>query len=222
MPNLTRILIADDHPLVRGALREAVASAIANFEIVESCNIEQLKKELENNAEVDLVLLDLAMPGACDFSGLVQLRAKHPCVPIVIVSGNEDLSVMRRCIDFGALGFIPKTTDFDTMRVAIGKVLEGAIWTPLDFDLATPADCATSELVRRLMSLTPQQMRVLTLLSDGLLNKQIANALSVSEATVKADVSAVLQKLDVDNRTQAVIIARKILSTSAPPEILEN
>ena len=117
---------------------------------------------------------------------------------------------MRRCIDFGASGFVPKTTEMDAMRIAIRSVLDGGTWTPPDVDLTTPADRDTADIVRRLSSLTPQQVRVLMMLSEGLLNKQIAYELSVSEATVKAHVSAILQKLGVESRTQAVIAASKI------------
>jgi hypothetical protein len=138
------------------------------------------------------------------------LRAQHPGVPVVVVSGNEDRGVMRRCIDFGASGFIPKTTDLEVMRAAIREVLEGGAWTPPDVDLSAPADKDTADIVRRMASLTPQQVRVLMMLSEGLLNKQIAYELTVSEATVKAHVSAILQKLGVESRTQAVITAKKI------------
>ncbi len=206
----TRIIIADDHPLVRGALRQAVASAVPGSAIVECGDLDELTNELEQNHDADLVLLDLAMPGVRGFSGLMYLRAQHPGVPVVVVSGNEDRMVMRRCIDFGASGFIPKTTEMDAMRVAIRNVLDGGTWTPPDVDLTTPADRDTADIVRRLSSLTPQQVRVLMMLSEGLLNKQIAYELSVSEATVKAHVSAILQKLGVESRTQAVIAASKI------------
>lgn len=205
----TKIVIADDHPLVRGALREAVAGAVAGSEITECGDLETLSAAL-GKAGADLVLLDLSMPGVRGFSGLMYLRAQHPDTPVVVVSGNEDRSVMRRCIDFGASGYIPKTTDIEVMRQAIRAILEGQTWTPPDVDLAAPADKETADLVRRLASLTPQQVRVLMMLSEGLLNKQIAYELTVSEATVKAHVSAILQKLGVDSRTQAVIVASKI------------
>ncbi len=206
----TRIIIADDHPLVRGALHQAVAGAVQGCAIVECADLEALTKELDDNDEVDLVLLDLAMPGVRGFSGLMYLRAQHPGVPVVVVSGNEDRGVMRRCLDFGASGFIPKTTDIEAMRGAINKVLAGGSWTPPDVDLSSPADKDTADIVRRMASLTPQQVRVLMMLSEGLLNKQIAYELTVSEATVKAHVSAILQKLGVESRTQAVITAKKI------------
>lgn len=206
----TRVVIADDHPLVRGALREAVAGAIAGAEILECGDLDQLGVALGKSGGADLVLLDLSMPGVRGFSGLMYLRAQHPDTPVVIVSGNEDRNVMRRCIDFGASGYIPKTTDIEVMRHAIRTALDGGTWTPPDVDLAAPADKETADIVRRLASLTPQQVRVLMMLSEGLLNKQIAYELSVSEATVKAHVSAILQKLGVDSRTQAVIAASKI------------
>ena len=205
-----RILIADDHPLIRGALRQAVEGAVTGCAVVECGDLKELSAALDADSDVDLVLLDLAMPGVRGFSGLMYLRAQHPGVPVVVVSANEDRGVMRRCIDFGACGFIPKTTGVETMREAIRAVLGGKTWTPPDVDFSTPADKGTVDTVRRLASLTPQQVRVLMMLSEGLLNKQIAWELSVSEATVKAHVSAILQKLGVESRTQAVIAAARI------------
>ena len=211
---LTRILIADDHPLVRGALRQAVANAVAGVEIVECGSLAEVTKALEGRAEFDLVLLDLAMPGVRGFSGLMVLRAQFPGAPVVVVSGHEERSVIRLCIDFGASGFIPKSTDMETMQGAIRSVLAGEVWVPADVDLHGPVDRDTVDSVRRLASLTPQQVRVLMMLSEGLLNKQIAYELSVSEATVKAHVSAILQKLGVESRTQAVIAAARIEAMS--------
>ena len=206
----SRIIIADDHPLVRGALRQAVEGAAPKADIVECGDLGELSRELDANSDVDLVMLDLSMPGVRGFSGLMYLRAQHPGVPVVVVSANEDRGVMRRCIDFGASGFIPKTTAIDAMRAAIRAILDGGMWTPPDLVLGGPVDKDTADIVRRLSSLTPQQVRVLMMLSEGLLNKQIAYELTVSEATVKAHVSAILQKLGVESRTQAVIAAAKI------------
>ena len=217
-PTSTRIIIADDHPLVRGALRQAVAGALDNVEIFECGDLESLQKTLASKTSADLILLDLSMPGVRGFSGLIYLRAEHPGVPVVVVSANTDRAIMRRCIDFGASGFIPKTTDMETMRHAIRQVLDGATWTPADVDLVTPADRETADMVRRLATLTPQQVRVLMMLSEGLLNKQIAYELTVSEATVKAHVSAILQKLGVESRTQAVIAAAKIEAMGISPD----
>jgi len=205
-----RLVIADDHPLFRGALREAVTGLIEHAEIAEAGTFEEVPKLLDMVGEVDLVLLDLSMPGVRGFSGLMYLRAQYPSVPIVVVSANDDPGVIRRCMDFGALGFIPKTLGIEAMRGAIARVFEGGIWTPADIDLGVGSDAETAELMARLASLTPQQVRVLMMLSEGLLNKQIAYELGVSEATVKAHVSAILQKLGVESRTQAVIAASKI------------
>jgi DNA-binding NarL/FixJ family response regulator len=138
------------------------------------------------------------------------LRAQFPGIPVIVVSANEEPGVIRRCMEFGASGFLPKTLGVEIMRTAIRRVLEGGVWTPPDIDLAGTADAATRDLVSRLSTLTPQQVRVLMMLSEGLLNKQIAFELKVSEATVKAHVSAILQKLNVESRTQAVIAASKI------------
>jgi DNA-binding NarL/FixJ family response regulator len=205
-----RLLIADDHPLFRGALREAVAGMVERADIVEAGTFEEMSRLLDESDEVDLILLDLAMPGVRGFSGLMFLRAQHPSVPVLVVSANDDPSVIRRCMDFGASGFMPKTLGIDEMRQAIKKVLGGGVWTPPDVDLTGGADAESAALMARLASLTPQQVRVLMMLSEGMLNKQIAYELSVSEATVKAHVSAILQKLGVDSRTQAVIAAAKI------------
>jgi DNA-binding NarL/FixJ family response regulator len=205
-----RFLIADDHPLFRGALREAVSGLFQHVEIGEAGSFEDVAKLLDRGGEVDLILLDLNMPGVRGFSGLMYLRAQYPSVPIVVVSANDDPAVIRRCMDLGTSGFIPKTLGIEEMRAAIKRVLEGGVWTPPDVDLGAGADTETANLMARLASLTPQQVRVLMMLSEGLLNKQIAYELGVSEATVKAHVSAILQKLGVESRTQAVITAAKI------------
>ena len=205
-----RVLIADDHPLFRGALREAVNGLFASIEVAEAGTFEQVVERLEADGELDLILLDLQMPGVRGFSGLMYLRAQYPSLPVAIVSANDDAAVIRHCIDFGAAGFLPKTLGVEALRGAIARVLAGEMWTPPDVELAVAADADTAALIRRLATLTPQQVRVLMMLSSGLLNKQIAHELGVSEATVKAHVSAILQKLGVDSRTQAVIAAGKI------------
>jgi DNA-binding NarL/FixJ family response regulator len=204
-----RILIADDHPLFRDALKHALSGAFKSVEIVEAGTIEEMTERIEAGAEIDLVLLDLAMPGVRGFSGLLFLRAQHPGVPVVVVSAHEEPSVVRRCLEFGASGFIPKSVNVDMIRSAVAEVLGGGVWTPPDLDLGA-VDEGDAELSARLATLTPQQVRVLMMLSEGLLNKQIAYELSVSEATVKAHVSAILQKLGVESRTQAVIAASRI------------
>jgi DNA-binding NarL/FixJ family response regulator len=209
-PVSTRLVIADDHPLFRDALRQAVASVVPSAKIDEAGSFEDLTALLEQDSELDLILLDLTMPGISGFSGLIYLRAQYPAIPVVIVSASDDGGTIRRSLDFGASGFIPKRFGVETLRDAIVKVMDGDVWIPPDTDLTSPADPEMMRLRDRLVTLTPQQVRVLMMLSEGLLNKQIAYELGVSEATVKAHVSAILQKLGVESRTQAVIAASKI------------
>jgi len=218
----THLVIADDHPLFRDALRQAVAGVVASAKIDEAGSFEELTALLDQDSEVDLVLLDLSMPGISGFSGLIYLRAQFPAIPVVIVSASDDGGTIRQSLDFGASGFIPKRFGVDTLRDAITKVLGGDVWVPADTDLSSATDPELVRLRDRLVTLTPQQVRVLMMLSEGLLNKQIAYELGVSEATIKAHVSAILQKLGVESRTQAVIAAAKIAGgqwhQSAPPQ----
>jgi DNA-binding NarL/FixJ family response regulator len=205
-----RLLIADDHPLFRGALRESVSGLVQGAAIAEVGTFDEVSGYLERDGDVDLIFLDLTMPGMRGFSGLMYLRAQYPSVPVVVVSANDDPAAIRRCMEFGASGFVPKTLGVEAMRSAVSRILDGGVWTPPDVDLHVVGDTETSELMTRMATLTPQQVRVLMMLSEGLLNKQIAYQLGVSEATIKAHVSAILQKLGVESRTQAVIAAAKI------------
>ncbi len=205
-----KIIIVDDHPLFRGALRQALETAFQDFEITESGSLNALLEVFKTRSDIDLVLLDLAMPGVQGLSGLLLLRAQYPEVPVVIVSASEEPAIIRRAIEFGALGFIPKSQTVDNIRKAVRSIIDGNVWVPPDVDLSAGADAETTDLATRLSTLTPQQVRVLMMLGEGLLNKQIAYKLSVSEATVKAHVSAILQKLNVDSRTQAVIAVNRI------------
>ncbi len=222
MPTL---LIADDHPLFREALRGAVARVLPDAQLREAENVDALYRLVEAEPDADLLLLDLNMPGAHGFSALVHLRALHPQLPIVVVSAREEPAVMRRALDHGAIGFIPKSADAKTLGEAISSVLEGDRWAP-PAALNAPATAADEhDAAHRLRDLTPQQFRVLQMLGSGLLNKQIAFDLGVSEATIKAHVTAILRKLGANNRTQAVLIAGRLaLDPSAivlPPEELE-
>lgn len=207
---MQRIIIVDDHPLFRGALNQALSAALHKVEISEASSLDELMAQLSSSHGTDLILLDLSMPGVQGLSGLLYLRAQHPEIPVVIVSAKEDNSTIRRCIEFGASGFVPKSQPVEKIREAVSHVLDGGVWTPPNLDLNAAVDKETSELAARLSTLTPQQVRVLMMLGEGLLNKQIAFKLNVSEATVKAHVSAILQKLGVDSRTQAVIAVNKV------------
>ncbi len=206
----TRIVIVDDHPLFRGALSQALRSSLDRAEILEAGSLDELTEIIGKAAEIDLILLDLLLPGVQGLSGLLYLRAQHPEIPVVVVSATEDPQIIRRSIAFGASGFVPKSQPVDEIRSAVRRVLNGDVWTPPDIDMSVPADTKTGDLLSRLATLTPQQVRVLMMLGEGLLNKQIAYKLGVSEATIKAHVSAILQKLGVDSRTQAVIAINRI------------
>ena len=207
------IFIVDDHPLFRGALGQALNGSVGHLEISEAGSLDELSRRLDDDLDTDLVLLDLSMPGVKGFSGLMYLRAQHPEIPVIIVSANEEPMAIRQSLNFGASGYIPKSVSVEMIRAAVRTVLDGGVWVPPEFDLDDTSNGEVEDLVSRLATLTPQQVRVLMMLGQGLLNKQIAYELSVSEATVKAHVSAILQKLNVDSRTQAVIAVNKIENT---------
>lgn len=203
------ILVIDDHPLFRDALRLAIAPRLG-AKVLEANGMEGGRAQLEAHqasGEIDLVLLDLNLPDVQGLAGLASLRASHADVPVAIVSGTDDAPLVRRCMRLGAAGFIPKSLSAEETTAAVRTVLDGGSWTP---DISEDALNEEDEIVTRLATLTPQQVRVLGMLAQGMLNKQIAFELSVSEATVKAHVSAILAKLGVDSRTQAVIQAAKV------------
>lgn len=209
MQELT-IIIADDHPLFRGALRQALNTVAETARIIEAGTFEDAQQAARNYPEADLMLLDLAMPGVSGFSGLMSMRAEFNSLPIMIVSASDDGATVRRSMELGASGFISKSSGLEDIRGAIEAVLAGDVWFPSQSERDTDEDPAVLELINRLKTLTPQQTRVLSMLGEGLLNKQIAYELGVSEATIKAHVSAILLKLNVDSRTQAVIKLGKV------------
>ena len=209
-----QILIADDHPLVRGALKQALSSELENVSVLEAGSLFEAIDQVEaHKGDIDLVLLDLHMPGMNGFTGLFTLRASYPDIPVSIVSASQELPVVRRSIEYGASAFVPKSAPVDQIGLAVKTVLDGGMWMP---DWAReamengPADDEATGLAEKIGQLTPQQLRVLKMLTEGKLNKQIAYELDVTEATVKAHVSAILRKLSVHSRTQAVIIAREL------------
>lgn len=205
------IIVADDHPLVREALRHALAMALDRVRVLEAASLPEALALLDSEASVDLAILDLNMPGMNGFAGLAELRSSEPSLPVAIVSATTDHEVVRRAIELGAAGFIPKTLPLGTIAEAIRTILAGEIWVP--GQLQPPPN---DEMAKRLRELTPQQLRVLAMISQGLPNKQIAFALSVGEPTVKAHVTAILRKLGVTSRTQAVIAA-KLIDLPPPP-----
>jgi DNA-binding NarL/FixJ family response regulator len=207
-----RFLIIDDHPLFREALHSAVRMAYPDVDTIEARSIGEAMVLLGGAAAFDLALLDLSMPDVHGFEGLLQLRTHHPRLPVVVVSGHEDPRVISEALSYGAAGFIPKSARKDDLAVAIRSVMEGAIYVPEDYEPIGPegASADRADMVQRLAKLTPQQLRVLQMLRQGLLNKQIAYELQVGETTVKAHVSEILRKLNVYSRTQAVIEVSKL------------
>lgn len=204
------LIVADDHPLFREALKHTLSRAFAETEIAEAGSFDAVVGLLEARDDIDLVLFDLKMPGVQGLSGLVYMRAQYPGVPVVVVSASDEPAIIRRALDLGASGYIPKSTTAEEIEMAVSAVLGGDIWWPPGLDRDGACDREATDLARRLTTLTPQQVRVLMMLREGLLNKQIAYKLGVSEATVKAHVSAILNKLKVESRTQAVIAAGRI------------
>ncbi|MDV6320531.1 response regulator transcription factor [Chromohalobacter sp. HP20-39] len=213
-----KFIVADDHPLFRAALNQALRQVAPQAEIVEADTMEATTDMVMRHPDADLILLDLHMPGAHGFSGLIQLRGQSPEVPVVVISGSEEPPVVRRAIDYGASGFIPKSSSLDVIAEAIREVLEGEVWLPEAMaDVLGESNEDEARFAEAIASLTPQQFRVLNMLNEGLLNKQIAYELNVSEATIKAHVTAILRKLGVHSRTQAVIAAQKL--EVEPPKV---
>lgn len=209
------IIVADDHPLFRGAMRQALAEMPSSPDIVEAGDFTAAQQAAGRYPDADLLMLDLTMPGVSGFSGLMALRTEFPSLPILIVSAHDEPSTIARAIDLGACGFLSKSSGIEDIRRAIDTVIAGNLFTPDGFQRGMSDDPDTANLIQRLKTLTPQQSRVLGMLAEGLLNKQIAYELGVSEATIKAHVSAILLKLNVDSRTQAVIQLGKITAVAA-------
>ena len=204
------ILVADDHPLFREALRGVVGRNIPGAELHEADNAQALYAMADAHPDADLLLLDLNMPGALGFSALVHLRGLHPQLPVVMVSAREEPAVVRRALDHGAMGFIPKSSDAELLGAALLRVLDGDRFVPELAGSAPQTAQDEQEVAARIRDLTPQQFRVLQMLGSGKLNKQIGYELGVSEATVKAHMSAILRKLGASNRTQAVLMAGRL------------
>lgn len=211
-----KVIVADDHPLFREALSLALRQALDDAVVVQAGDMDELQQTTAEHDSADLVMLDLHMPGVQGFSALVYLRAHHPELPVCVVSGNNNAVVVQRALDHGAAAFIHKSASVEEIRKALETVLAGDIWQPTE---SSSSGSGGDELAiaKRLGELTPQQFRVLMMLADGLLNKQIAHELGISEATVKAHMTAIFRKLEVTNRTQAVLLLNR-LSIESPDQ----
>ncbi|WP_226468675.1 response regulator transcription factor [Luteimonas panaciterrae] len=207
------LLIADDHPLFRAALRQAAADAVDDLQVREADSLDGVLAALDAEPGIDLVLLDLHMPGNHGLAGLAAIRAQHPGVAVIVVSANDDPQVVRRALDHGAAGYLPKSAGLDELREAIRSVMACEQWLPASLRASVARAQSSgydSALAARLASLSPQQFRVLALVAEGLLNKQIADRLDVQERTVKAHLSAIFDRLGVRNRTQAGVVLREL------------
>ncbi len=208
MKMLPTVLIADDHPLFRDALKQAIKPVLPEHQTVGVGNLAEARERMKQG-DISLLLLDLHMSDSHGFVGLIEFRQEFPSVPIVVVSASEDPEIIIRAIEFGASGFIPKSSSLDQMSGAIDAIMQGDIWTPDHIDLDNVIlDKEQSETNQKLKQLTGAQLKVLHAVVRGLLNKQIAHELGITEATVKAHLTAIFRKLDVINRTQAVMVAR--------------
>lgn len=210
---MAKLIIADDHPLFRNALVSAISNTFMTKATIETDSFDSTLQALDQHPDTDMLLLDLHMPGNCGFLGLIQLRKSYPTLPIVVVSASEDADVIKRVMSFGASAFVPKSAHPVDIGKALNAVLAGDLWLPDKYQaLLTPDanDEVDLDLASKVAQLTAQQYRVLYYLTEGWLNKQIAYDLNISEATVKAHMTAIFRKLGVTNRTQVVIQAQRL------------
>jgi DNA-binding NarL/FixJ family response regulator len=208
---MSDILIADDHPLFRDALQRAVLTALPQARVHGADSVHTLLGLIEQFPDAELLLLDLHMPGARGYSALAHIRGQYPGLPTIVVSGHEEAQVARRALAHGASAYIPKSSSGESIVAAIRAVLDGDVWLPPAL-LGAPGELRPDEAAAaaQIAALTPQQFRVMTMIAEGLLNKQIAYDLGVSEATVKAHMTAIMRKLGVNNRTQVALIASQL------------
>lgn len=220
MTALSKIIVADDHPLFRAALAHALTSQFPTASIIEAGDFEEITNQIDAHDDTDVVLLDLDIPGSYGLSTLVYLHGHYPVLPVVIVSGTTDQGIIRKALQHGAVGFIPKSTPLDQVMQALQKIMAGEVWAPGLDQLGNyrPSIVPNRDLVRRIGRLTPAQFRVLMMLTEGLLNKQIAYEMNISEATVKAHMTVILKKLGVSNRTQAVVATQALSTIEADAE----
>ena len=205
MLQAANIIIADDHPLFRTALKATLLAKMPNASIVEAEDFTSLQTKVELDNKIDLILLDLHMPGAAGFSSLIFLNANYPYIPVIVISAHEESDIIRRALDHGASGFLPKSSSAEEIYQAIEQVLQGGVWVPESVSDHPGAAEEEMDAADAIASLTPKQFRVATMVSQGLLNKQIAFELNVTESTVKAHMTEIFKKLGMNTRTQVVM-----------------
>lgn len=208
------LLVADDHPLFRAAVVQVIRGRFGAFEVLEASSASSLSAALAAHPGIELVLLDLTMPGTHGFSALLHVRGAYPQLPVVVISSNDHPRIIRRAQQFGASGFISKAAAADAITAAIEAVLEGDTVFP---SMAAELSQEDAELAARLAQLTPHQFKTLLYLADGLLNKQIAQEMGVSEHTVKVHVTAILKKLGCHSRTQVAVLVRNLEADGGMP-----
>ena len=202
---MSTLIVADDHPLFRAALKDVIKQVAPDHALCEAASFAELQQLVEQQPTA-LVLLDLAMPGAHGFSALIYLSSHHPGVPVLMISASDQENIVRRAADHGAAGFVSKSASMEAIGAAIAAVLAGELCFPAGIDLSEAwVGDEENAVASALASLTPQQFRVATMIGQGLLNKQIAWEMGVTEATVKAHVTEVFRKLGVHSRTQAAL-----------------
>ncbi|MEM1153055.1 MAG: response regulator transcription factor [Pseudomonadota bacterium] len=211
------VLVADDHPLYRDALSNLVSAAFDDVRVLESEDIATTLTQL-TTGQIDLVLLDLSMPDAEGLDGLRRLRESSPATPVIICSAHDDPALVREAFQLGVSGYLPKSSGTEVTKHALQLVRSGGVYVPSQALMESVAQVAaqadeTENDAREegdTAGLTPRQLAVLALLEEGMSNKSIARQLNIGEITVKAHVSAILRKLKVDNRVQAVVAARAL------------
>ena len=216
-----QVAIADDHPLFRAALKQAINECLDHPTTIETDNFDDLLTQIEQTPSLEMIFLDLHMPGNNGFTGLTQLQNHYPDLTVIMVSSEDNPATMQKAINFGAAAYIPKSADLSLINQAITTVLDGEIWLPQnvvfnDNEQTSVEQAEHQKLAKQLAQLTPQQYVVLTMIADGQLNKQIAYDLDIKETTVKKHVSAILLKLEVNNRTLAGLKYQQLMLEAHP------
>jgi len=217
MPQST-IVIADDDPHFRAVLKDAIGRHRPDAQVVEVSSLDTLQRAIAEHANVALILLDLRIPGARGFSLLLYLKAEHPTIPVILVSVSDGPGIVQRALDFGASGFIPKSARATAIGGVLRTVLGGGVAALRAPNGHARIDLEDREAARRLASLSIKKLKVLVQLADGHSNKYIAGHLAITEATVKAHITGILRTLGIERRTQAAILAQRLLQTGKHAE----